>query len=194
MSRRLALLGALLALLTTLPAHAGESARPSALVAAEKSEIPPLLDPPGEALLAPPFQNRGLELQERSGATNGLCRTLKELGDLEEPRPDRLVELQRWVTKYYANLRLFDPSGRVTDPESGDEIRLPKEIVRAVDDEKRAIYAYQQRVAYAALLVEQEQVPKADLQPRLDHAFVALANSSFDSAHRALLAAGRRYC
>jgi hypothetical protein len=196
-SRRLALAGVLLAAATVVPAQAAAPvlAPAAAPAAAPKAdELPPMLDPPGEALLAPPFQNRGRELQERSGATNGLCRTLDDLTSLEEPRPDRVVELRRWVTKYYANLRLFDPSGRVTDPESGDEVRLPKEVVRAVDDERRAIFAFQQRVAYAQQLLDTDQIPKSELQERLDHAFVTLANSSFDSAHRTLLAAGRRYC
>jgi hypothetical protein len=173
-----------------------QAAAPAAAppAAAKAEELPPMLDPPGEALLAPPFQNRGRELQERSGATNGLCRTLDDLTELEEPRPDRYAEQFTWVTKYYANLRLFDPSGRVTDPESGDEVRLPKEVARAVDEEKRAMYAYQKRIEYAKKLVDEEQIPKSEMQARLDFAFASLATSQFDIAHRTLLAAGRRYC
>jgi hypothetical protein len=187
------LAAALLVAATVAPAQAAAPAA-APVTAPKADEIPPMMDPPGEALLEPPFANRGRELQERSGATNTLCRTLDDLTSLEEPRPDRIVELKRWVVKYNANLRLFDPSGRVTDPESGDEVRLPKEVVRAVDAERRAIFAYQKRIEYAELLVDQEQIPESELQSRADFAFVALANSSFDSAHRTVLAAGRRYC
>lgn len=185
--------GALL-LLSTTTVVADRAGASAVRTAAPVDATQPLLDPPSEALLEPPFANGGLELQERAGATKGLCATLRGQAELEEPRPDKIEEQLRWATKYYAGLRLFDPSGRVTDPQSGEEERLPGDLAAFVADEKRALFGLQRRLEYARLLVDQGSIPRDQMQSRLDHALVAFARSDYDLAHRALLVAQRKYC